>query len=126
MSNSSFADISVFESLQNQAHESMGVSPMSVFNAPASVQEIKHVCDDLVQAIDDCIPAWTKYRQAQIRYNQTVKTVMEHRKQEAESAATAKKQGNPEPQKAFEREEKVIQEAWRKVVNKQAEIQRLR
>ena len=126
MSDRFVADISAFESLQNQAHESMGMSPMSVFNTPADIQEIKHVCDDLVQAIDDCIPAWTKYRQVQNRYNQTVKTVMDRRKQVAESAAAAKKQGDPEPQKAFEREEKVIQEAWRKVVNKQAEIQRLR
>jgi SMC interacting uncharacterized protein involved in chromosome segregation len=33
MINSTFADISVFEGLQNQAHENMGLSGMSAFNS---------------------------------------------------------------------------------------------
>ena len=128
--NPNIADISAFENLQTQANVSMGTakpqSQMGVFNVSADVQEIQHVCSDLVEAIDDCLPAWAKYRQTLDRYNQTVKTVMDRRKREAESAAAAKKQGNPEPQKTFDREQSVIQDSWRKVVGKQAEIQRLK
>ena len=117
------ADISAFESLQDDANAQMDKpqSPMAVFNAPQDVKDIRQVASDLIQAIDGCLPAFKKYRQAQDQYNQTVKTVSDRRRREAVAI-----KGNPEQQKTFDREQAAIQDTWRPVVNKLAELQRLR
>jgi len=117
------ADISAFEALQDGANAQMDKpqSAMAVFNAPQDVKDIRQVASDLIQAIDGCLPAFKKYRQAQDQYNTTLKAVSDRRKREAAAI-----KGDPERQKVFDREQAAMQDTWRPVVNKLAELQRLR
>jgi len=69
--------------------------------------------------LDGCLPAFKKYRQAQDQYNTTLKAVSDRRKREAASI-----KGDPERQKVFDREQAAMQDTWRPVVNKLAELQR--
>jgi len=117
------ADISAFEALQDDANAQMDKpqSSMAVFNAPADVKDIRQVASDLIQAIDGCLPTFKKYRQAQDQYNTTLQAVSDRRKREATSI-----KGNPERQKVFDREQAAMQDTWRPVVDKLAELQRLR
>ena len=128
MSNSFVADISAFEALQNQANESMGKpqSQMGVFNAPGDVKVVQQACNDLIKVLDETIPVLIKREQSQAKYERIVNVVVERRKKEEAEVAAAARQGNPAPQKAFEREETALKAAWARLVQKQAEFRKVR
>ena len=128
MSNAFVADISAFESLQNQANESMGMpqSQMGVSNAPGDVKEVQQACNELIKVLDETIPVLIRREQAQAKYERIMSAIVERRKKEEAEVAAAARQGNPAPQKAFEREETALKAAWARLVQKQAEFRKVR
>jgi hypothetical protein len=120
------ADISVFEGLQSQAHESMGMSGMAVFNTESDVKDVKKACQDFIRVMDGIAQEASKFQPAAAKFDQVIKAVESRRKKEAADVTAAKKQGNPEPQKAFEREYYDMLNAKNEVFLKQAALQKLK
>jgi hypothetical protein len=117
------ADISAFESLQNQANQSMGFgSPMSVFNSKEDVVKIyktadgfKKIMQKLPPVAEECLLAWRDYIKA-VRDRGTRKA------KQSSDAEVAKKNGDPKLMEIYLREDNAIRDTrsmvlaeWNKV-----------
>jgi flagellar biosynthesis chaperone FliJ len=118
------ADISVFENIQNEAHQSMGFSSLSVFNETNDVAKIHKATNAFIESaqqlpiiVEECLLTWREYIKA-------VRAAEKRKEKQATEAKEAKQKGDSKPMETYLRQDNAIRDAramalfeWNRVKN---------